>query len=55
MEVRDCGWRQDAKLANWLKKHLACAARENDVQRHFGIEQYVRPIDSAAHPCPNRC
>jgi hypothetical protein len=41
-------------LVNLLKRNLACADREDDDQRYFGIDQYVRPIDSAALFCPNR-
>jgi hypothetical protein len=40
-------------LVNLLKRNLACAAREDDVHRYFGIDQYVRPIDSAPRFCLN--
>ena len=38
---------------NLLKRNLACAAREDTVHRCFGIDRYVRPIDSAPHFCLN--
>ena len=42
-------------LVNQLKRNLACAAREEDVHRYFGIDQYVRPIDPAPGFCLNGC
>jgi hypothetical protein len=40
-------------LVSLLMRNLACAAREDDVHPYFGIDRYVRPIDSAPHFCPN--
>jgi hypothetical protein len=40
-------------LVNLLKGNPACGAREDDVHRYFGIDQYVRLIDSAPHLCIN--
>jgi hypothetical protein len=40
-------------LVNLLERNLACAAREDDVHPHFGIDQYLRPIDWAPRFCPN--
>jgi hypothetical protein len=30
-----------------LERNPACAPREDEIQRYFGIDRYVRPIDSA--------
>jgi hypothetical protein len=54
MEVRDCGRRKDAEPREPTEEKSDPCSREDDVHRYFGVDRYVRPIDSAPHFCPNR-
>jgi hypothetical protein len=38
---------------NLPNRNLACPIREEGTHRHFGLDQYVGPIDWARHFCPN--
>jgi len=40
-------------LVNLLKRNLACAAREENVDQYFDIDRYVRLMDSAPRFCLN--